>query len=325
MATPHDARELGAPDFTFSAESRWQTIRENLSILLAPVRYVAQPGGRRPFEIASLWRRPEALGRAQWLSLALHGLLITTLTVSFVHTVTQPPNPILESHPWKDFKFPGYKPEKSAQRAGGKLGSGGGGDRSPLPATLGKLPDFSQIQLAPPSLRQNDNAILRVKPTLIGPNVPAPSLPYPNFGDPTALGFTNSQGRGGGDGFGGDGIGGVGPRGNKRGAGPGDDNSGTAFREGGKEGTSYPQCIYCPNPTFSDDARKAKVQGRVELQVVVTPDGRATNIQVIRGLGLGLDERAVEAVRNWRFRPSRDAAGRATPVWITIEVTFRLL
>ncbi|HUC42281.1 MAG TPA: energy transducer TonB, partial [Candidatus Micrarchaeaceae archaeon] len=83
-------------------------------------------------------------------------------------------------------------------------------------------------------------------------------------------------------------------------------------------------CLYCPSPPFSDEAVKAKYQGVVYVSVVITPDGRATDIHVSKGLGLGLDEKAVEAVRSWRFKPALGPDGRPAAVATTIEVQFRL-
>jgi periplasmic protein TonB len=152
-----------------------------------------------------------------------------------------------------------------------------------------------------------------------------PNLPYPNYGDPNAPKLTNSAGPGFGDGFGEKGPGGVGPKGKGRGYGREEEGYGDAAVPGLTPGVTYPECEYCPLPAYSDDARKEKLQGPVEIRLVVTADGRATNLRVVRGLGLGLDERALEAVRKWHFRPSRDAAGRPTAAWVTVEVTFRLL
>jgi len=79
-----------------------------------------------------------------------------------------------------------------------------------------------------------------------------------------------------------------------------------------------------PLPLYTDEARKVKVQGTVTLRVLVGTNGRAAQIHVARGVGYGLDERAVETVRSWKFTPARDAARRVVPVWITIESVFRL-
>jgi TonB family protein len=83
--------------------------------------------------------------------------------------------------------------------------------------------------------------------------------------------------------------------------------------------------VYCPTPTYSEEARKAKYQGVVVLQITVTADGRAIDIQVVRGPGLGLEEKAIEAVRGWRFKPASGPGGKPVPTVTQIEVTFRLL
>jgi TonB family protein len=87
----------------------------------------------------------------------------------------------------------------------------------------------------------------------------------------------------------------------------------------------YPSCLYCPEPQYSEDARKAKFQGIVVLQVIIQPDGHATNIQVVKGAGLGLDEKAIEAVRTWRFKPAIGPSGTPVATITPIEVNFRLL
>src|SRR5258707_15224793 len=97
----------------------------------------------------------------------------------------------------------------------------------------------------------------------------------------------------------------------------------TLFRSG-VNGVGMPSCLYCPDPQYSDEARKAKYQGVVVLLVIITTDGRATNIKVLKSPGLGLDEKAVEAVRQWKFKPAPEPTGKIVPVQGPIEVTFRL-
>jgi TonB family protein len=82
--------------------------------------------------------------------------------------------------------------------------------------------------------------------------------------------------------------------------------------------------VYKVEPEYSEEARKAKYQGTVLLYVEVDPSGRATNIRVARSLGLGLDEKAIEAVKKWKFAPGKKD-GRPVTVAATIEVNFRLL
>lgn len=96
---------------------------------------------------------------------------------------------------------------------------------------------------------------------------------------------------------------------------------GDVLRIGG--GVSAPRVTYGPDPEYSKKARKAKYQGTCVLWLVVGADGKPRDIKVVRSLGLGLDEKAVEAVSKWRFDPARKD-GQPVAVQINIEVTFRL-
>ena len=96
---------------------------------------------------------------------------------------------------------------------------------------------------------------------------------------------------------------------------------GGAYRVGG--GVTAPRVIYAPDPEFSEEARKAKFQGTVVLWLIVGVDGRTHEIRIQRSLGMGLDEKAIEAIRQWRFDPSRKD-GIPVAVQINVEVNFRL-
>jgi TonB family protein len=131
-----------------------------------------------------------------------------------------------------------------------------------------------------------------------------------------------SNGTGGGGGIGSGTGGGVGSgRGPGVGPGWGGGIGGGAYRVGG--GVSAPRALYAPDPEYSEEARKAKYQGTVVLWVVVGPDGRPHDIRVQRTLGMGLDEKAIEAVRLWKFEPARKD-GKPVAVQINVEVNFRL-
>ncbi len=202
-------------------------------------------------------------------------------------------------------------------------GGGGGGDRDKLMASKGALPKTSMQQITPPAvvIRNNDPK-LPVEPTVIVP--PQIKLPTGSqVGDPLAnvLGPA-SNGTGSGSGIGSGSGGGVGS-GHGAGVGPGFGGGigGGIFRVGG--GVSAPKAIYAPDPEYSEEARKAKWQGTVVLWVVVGADGRPHDIKVQRSLGLGLDEKAVEAVKQWKFEPARKD-GQPVAVQINVEVNFRL-
>jgi len=78
-----------------------------------------------------------------------------------------------------------------------------------------------------------------------------------------------------------------------------------------------------PSPTYSEQARKAKIEGSCIVGLVVDEKGNPTNLHVIKGLGMGLDEKAIEAVKNWKFEPALKD-GKPVPAKIAVEVDFHL-
>lgn len=202
-------------------------------------------------------------------------------------------------------------------------GGGGGGDRDKLRASRGTLPRLSRQQLAPPTVVvRSENPKLPTEPTVVVP--PAIHLPQTGpLGDPlSAVLGPPSNGIGSGGGIGTGSGGGVGSgRGPGVGPGWGGGIGGGAYRIGG--GVTAPRVLYSPEPEYSEEARKAKYQGTVVLWVVVGSDGRTRDVHVQRSLGMGLDEKAIEAIRQWRFEPGRKD-GVAVAVQVNIEVNFRL-
>jgi TonB family protein len=205
-------------------------------------------------------------------------------------------------------------------------GGGGGGDHDKLQAPKGKLPKFAMEQIAPPAMVvRNDNPKLPVEPTVVvPPQVKVANAALPNFGDPKAVipagPMSNGTGSGGGIGSGsGGGVGsGTGP-----GVGPGRGGGigGGVFRVGG--GVSAPRALDTPDPEYSEEARKAKYQGTVVLWLIVDENGKPRDIKIARSLGMGLDQKAIEAVRRWKFEPAMKD-GRPVAVQINVEVNFRL-
>jgi TonB family protein len=92
----------------------------------------------------------------------------------------------------------------------------------------------------------------------------------------------------------------------------------------GVGGIGFPKCLACPDPSYSDQARSAKVSGIVVLHMIVTAEGQTSNIQVKRSLGYGLDEQAIEAAGIWRFEPAVGPEGKPVAVWTDLEVNFRI-
>lgn len=206
-------------------------------------------------------------------------------------------------------------------------GGGGGGDRDKLQAPKGKLPKFAMEQFTPPMVViRNEHPKLTVEPTVVMP--PKVKLPLaanmPNIGDPLShvAGGPPSNGIGSGGGIGSGNGGGVGA-GEGPGVGPGRGGGygGGVFRVGG--GVSAPKALDTPDPEYSEEARKAKYQGTCILWLIVDQNGHPQQIKVARSLGMGLDQKAVEAVQHWKFEPAMKD-GHPVAVQINVEVNFRL-
>ena len=206
-------------------------------------------------------------------------------------------------------------------------GGGGGGDRDPLPAPKGRLPKFAMQQITPPSIvLRNPHPKLTAEPTVVvPPQVHVADNHMPNFGVSSAAPLpsappSNGTGSGGGIGSGSGGGVGVG-HGPGVGAGSGGGIGGGVFKVGG--GISAPRPVSTPDPEYTEQARLAKTQGTCILWLIVDDQGHPRDIRVVRGLGFGLDTKAIDAVKQWRFQPAMKD-GRPVNVQISVEVGFRL-
>jgi len=301
-------------------EPTYRVFWRNLRDLISPPKLPPLKLTSKPVPVRPLWAKRREYSVAQMISIGVHVIIAVLILVPFIHHVVQPTvqaMQVIDISPYLSKLPPGK------ERAGG---GGGGGEHKQQPQTQGKLPKWSMTRITPPLLAPHPNPKLPSDPTLLGPpELKIPSPNDPTFGDPLAAMMSASAGSGGGGGMGtGDG-GGIGS-GSGGGLGPGwgGGTGGGAFRPG-TGGVGYPSCLYCPEPQYSEDARKAKFQGIVVLQVIIQPDGHATNIQVVKGAGLGLDEKAIEAVRTWRFKPAIGPNGTPVATITPIEVNFRLL
>jgi len=196
---------------------------------------------------------------------------------------------------------------------------GGGGHHDPMPASRGSLPSASLEQMVPP-----DVIVPKEMPKLPAPEtvVVAPDVKIPEggqIGNPSSV-FSKilSNGPGGPGGIGTGCCDGVGDS-----IGPGVGNGPPGIFPAGKLGVTVPEVIYNPEPSFSDEARKSKTQGMVMLLLVVGRDGRPYDIRVGQSLGMGLDEKAMDAVKRWRFRPAT-LNGQPVETRIAVQVDFHL-
>lgn len=303
------------PRFFSSAsdsDSWWTRIRENLAHFIAPTAFSPAAANGAPIHLLKL-PRTRAATRAQTVSAVTHVCVFAALMLLALH----PRKPLEKSRISSSGSVPLFPPRiLSTFGLRPSPGSGSGGDRNPIPATRNPLPPFSSIQLIKPILRQSHDAELPIPPTLLDTNAPPVVISMDKIGLPWMPNETNSGGPGKGHGIG-----------SADGNNMGDSGDGQAgYGEAGPyaPGTTLPTCAYCPLPVYTDEARHVKMQGTVTLRVLVGADGKASDIRIIRGVGYGLDERAMQTVRSWRFLPARDANHRAIAAWITVEAIFHL-
>jgi protein TonB len=311
------------PKDTFE-EPLWKSLFQNLDDFFFPKKQPPLVLQSKPIPVKDIWgfysyKKNGALG-SSLLHIIVLALIIGGTIWLGKKTVEAPKQEVTTLiAPSED--IPPLQPSKTI--AGG---GGGGGDRDKLQATKGKLPKLAMEQITPPMVVvRNPNPKLAVEPTVvIPPEVKLAQNSLPNLGDPMAAipSGPPSNGTGSGGGIGSGSGGGVGS-GEGPGVGPGRGGGigGGVFRVGG--GVSAPKALYAPDPEYSEEARKAKYQGTCVLWLVVGPDGHPRDVRIARSLGLGLDEKAIEAVKQWKFEPAMKD-GKPVAVQINVEVDFRL-
>jgi TonB family protein len=201
-------------------------------------------------------------------------------------------------------------------------GGGGGGAHQVVEPTRGHLPTLvAKAAITPPQIIRIDHPKLEVAPTEVVKMPDNPSMPTLGMTQSSQITLA-SQGRGGGSGFG-QGLGGGIGAGRGAGAGPGSGGGygGGLMSVGG--GVSAPQLIHSVEPEFTEDARRANYQGSVSIKLIVDSQGSPQDVRLESHLGMGLDEKAIEAVRHYKFRPAM-YQGHPVSVQIVVDVDFRL-
>lgn len=195
---------------------------------------------------------------------------------------------------------------------------GGGGQRSPLPASRGQAPPRAVTRVfVPPMAVRIEHPQVPVQQAML--ESPEINISAPRIGDPLGQVGPLSGGPGGPYGIG-DGPGaGIG---SNAGSGQGTPFGPVSYKALGI--TQEPKLIHSEEPEYSEEARKARYQGTVLLSIQIDANGRVSNIRVLRGLGLGLDERAMAAVEKWIFKPAL-SKGRPVAAPAQVSVTFHLL
>jgi periplasmic protein TonB len=229
-----------------------------------------------------------------------------------------------------DFKQQQIEMPKAEKKAGG---GGGGGRETPTPASKGQLPKFS---LTPPIIAP------RPEPTPRPPSLPVPETVMvdprlePKRDELALTGLPNgvpgppSAGPGSGGGMGDGKGGGMGP-GDGRGVGPGSgyNMGGGDPRLGGGSGApatsvdQQPILLNNPQPRYTEEARKNKIQGTVLVRVLIGSDGTVKRVVVVRPLPDGLDEQAIQAAYQLRFKPAMKS-GQPVSFWKPVAIEFNL-
>ncbi|MFT4112504.1 energy transducer TonB [Silvibacterium sp.] len=204
-------------------------------------------------------------------------------------------------------------------------GGGGGGAHDAVEAMRGRLPKFSDEQKVPPQIVRNDAPKLPVEATVVMPPMQVPDSNLPNLGMPQSPQVAlASQGPGSGSGFGVGSQGGVGS-GSGPGVGPGANGGyGGGDVMGPGPGVIAPQLYHSVEPEFSDEARREKAQGICVVDVIVDANGMPTHITIEQPLGYGLEEKAIEAVEQYRWKPAM-YHGHPVAVRVRVLVNFRIM
>ncbi|WP_263367155.1 energy transducer TonB [Edaphobacter bradus] len=199
---------------------------------------------------------------------------------------------------------------KAAQQMGG-----GGGQHGETPVSKGRLPKLEQEQIVPPMQPPKIAPKIAIEPSVVvQKDLKLADNMLPNLGLPNSpiVGASMGDGRGTG----------IGP-GDGPGIGPGTGgNTGGGLRHVGGSVTA-PEVLYLVEPEFSEEARKAKVSGDVSVYLWVDEHGKPTHVRVVHGMGLGLDERAIEAVKQYRFKPAMEN-GKPVTVEMYVVVNFQI-
>jgi protein TonB len=252
--------------------------------------------------------RTQRSSASLWFAAAAHGLaLLLILAVASRHLSVPAPT--------KTLLTTALIPPPAIPPAAHTIG-GGGGHHDIAPDTAGHLPKFAQHQILPPKAPPTEAPRLAIEPTFVMqkdlklaqntlPNLGLPNSPNQDF----SLGNGNGTGLGAGDGSG------LGP-------GSGGNIGRGVYAVGGA--VSQPQVLVSADPEFSEEARKAKFSGNVLVYFIVDEHGTPTHVRVARGVGMGLDEKAVDAIRQYKFKPGLKD-GKPVKVQMAIEVNFQIL
>jgi len=306
----------------FEEKPIWVGLYESIRDVFFPVKLPPLELTSTPIPVPdrmAVKANPVAWGISATICTAIVVVLLVFVGKKVIEEVTAPkeisvPVDVSEWHP--------KAPKATITNGGG----GGGGDHSIIDPNKGHLPKIDKNPIVPPTPIVVDKPKLAIDSAInVQKNITLPDNPtLPMIGvtkSPNVALASGGQGSGGGMGTGhGGGLGSG--SGNGFGPGQGGGAGGGLYRVGG--GVSAPVPLNQVEAEFSDEARRAKYQGVCLVSLIVDAQGNPQDPHVVRTLGMGLDEKAMEAVRKYKFKPAMKDGHTPVPVMITVEVNFRL-
>jgi TonB family protein len=304
---------------TFEEKPIWTSLWESLQDVFFPRKLPPLVLTSTPIPVPdrmAVKPNPWAIG----ISTAVNGaiLLIVLFFVGkkIIDTVNKPP--LIATN----VEVSDYDAAKALKKNGG---GGGGGDHSIIDASKGKLPKLMKDPIVPPMVQTFDKPKIAMPAAIdVQKDIKLPDNPeLPTIGMKSGVNVVLSNGTGSGGGMGSGSGGGLGS-GNGIGYGPGSgwNTGGGLAQVGGR--VSGPVPLFQPEAEFSDEARRAKYQGVCLVGLIVDAQGNPQNVHIVRALGMGLDEKAMEAVRKYKFKPAMRDGRTPVAVPVNIEVNFRL-
>jgi len=303
---------------TFEEKPIWASLCESFHDTLFPPKLPPLQLTSKPFptpDRMAVRANPWAIGTATILNGSILALIIL---LGLRTTIFNSPKASSSDIHLNDFTL--FAPPAAQSAHGG----GGGGSNDLIDPITGRLPQRVEMPLTPPQVPILDHPQLAIDPA-ISVQIKLPDNPsLPNIGVHTSTNVTLlSAGPGGPAGIGSGDRDGLGP-GKGPGYGPGTDgNAGGGEYTAGVGGVTNPVPLVTPEAEFSDEARRQKFQGVCMISLIVDSHGYPQNPRVVQPLGMGLDEKALEAVKLYRFKPAlKDGKPVNARIWVAVN--FRL-
>ena len=305
----------------FDEKPIWTTLYENIRDAFFPIKQPPLQVTSKPIDVPDRMQVP----RNPWAVGISMGLNIAVLLVVFFFVGRQVIKAVNNKLAATNIDVGIWAPKAPVARQQNG-GGGGGGNHSVIDPIKGRLPKIVQNPITPPQVKEFDNPKIAAPAAInVQKNITLPDNPsLPNIGMTQSANVRiASEGQGSGAGMGSGSGGGLGSgQGNGYGPGSGGGAGGGIYRVGG--GISAPVALNSVEAEFSDEARRAKYQGVCLIQMVVDAHGMPQDPRVVRPLGMGLDQKALDAVRKYRFKPAMKDGKTPVAVMITVEVNFRL-